>query len=472
MNTSTKKSTQAFSWRLIYAFVIVWLAGFAILSPFFKRGSTTYRSTAVLRFQLNQDRAVTPGEMLAMLRSVVGRVTQPQTLEQVCQKVAKPANPNAAIAEGNADSLLRQLHIAHVNENGQLSLAVSFDGRGSCDEREFVNHLANSLAIEVPRQSDQVDLQQWVKTTSDSLDMSKQVHLAEQIRAEVADVNAAIGKLKQQFELSDLGTLTAQIEALENRKFQLKQEQRIDDSHPEIVQLQAEIEKLRTQILQNPDFRPVQLGATAPIEGVNAIKNRYYQASATTKETATTDIGVTAALDEIDLSEIGSAATQLKSNAESISDLHRDLNAAVVDGHQSGASLLANLIAVNYSTRPQFLGSGQPTPIWLILIPCLIGALVALNYNAIRDRMQLKSLDDVAKAMGIGIIGEMPSTQAIAAPAFAERYSATAVRLAEYSLLAVGGLLLASCIMRPQILSVVISNPLVALANWFWLIVG
>ncbi len=472
MTTSPPKSKQAFSWRLIYAFVIVWLAGFAILSPLVRRGAATYRSTAVLKFELNQDRAVTPDDLLALLRSGVGRITQPQTIEQICRIVSKPANPNTAIAEVNAEAILRQLRIAHVNENGQLSLAVSLDGRGSSDEREFVNHLANGLAIEVPRQSDQCELQQWIKTTTDSLDMSKQVHLAEQIRAEVAEANAAIGNLKQRFELNDLSAITAQIDILEDRKSRLKHEPGLDDSHPEIVQLQTQVEALRSQLLQNKDFRPVQVGTTVPSEPSNLIKNRYYQASLTTTKSVPTEIEFTAALDAIDLSEIGSAATQLKSNAESISDMQNDINAAVVDGYPSGTRLLASLRDVNYSTRPVFLGSGKPTPTWLILVPCLIAALVALHYNAIRDRMHLKSLDDVAKAMGIGIIGEMPSTQTIAAPAIAERYSATAVRLAEYSLLAVGGLLLASCVMRPQIMSVIISNPLVAVSNWFWLIVG
>jgi hypothetical protein len=364
------------------------------------------------------------------------------------------------------------MRIAQHNQEGKLTLSVSLNGSGTRDEQAFVNLLASTLAIEVPRQSDQAALTRWIENGATALDMSKQVNLAEQIRAEVSQTSGMIKELKDRFAATDVNALAAMIEKLETQKSELKSAKGLDDAHPEIVQLQSQIEELRGRMLSDPDFRPVQRGSIADTESGDVIKNRFYQASAKLGETKPTPADFATALSELDLSPIGALATQLKTHAESIRDLQQDIDTNLIEGNRASDSCIASLTGVSYSTRPTLLAETSTLPPWLLVVPCLFAAMVSLYYNPIRDRLQLKSIDDVVKSLGVGIIGEMPSTQPVAATTRGESWSAVSVRMAEYSLLAIGGLMLISCVMRPQILAAVLSNPILALANWFWLIVS
>lgn len=476
MNSPDAKPTQVFTWRLLYAFIVVWMSSFALLSPLARRESIQFQSTAQVKYSLNPQQQLSGDELTSLLKTVVGQVIQPDVLGQIREKIGQqtPDTAKAALALGTDDlaAIRSRLTVSQVNQGPDLRLAIVFRGKGSADEQEFVNQLANRLALEIPRYTDQVALTRLMDANSKYMDMAKQVNLAEQMRAEVAQLNESIAGLKSQAAGEPPKSLAEQLQDLEKQKADLVQSQNVDSSHPQIVELQQQIESLRTEILNDPSFRPVQVGATQAESG-DAIKNHYYQASTKSPTEATTPVPLSAeALATIDLTRIGTAATQLKTHAESVRDLQRDLDAAMASHYQSELHSFANLTSVQYSTAATMLPRSGLLPTWLLIVPCLIGALVAMYYNPVADRMQLKSLADVARSMKLNVVAELPSSQTLVAPLRSERWSARAVRGAEYSLIGLGCVLFAACALKPQVLSAAISNPLLAVSNWFWLIAG
>jgi hypothetical protein len=467
MTPAGSKSRNAFTWRVVYAFGVVWIASFLFLSPLARRGAVTYQTTAKVRFAVNPQAALTETEWESMLRRVARQVASPSRLAAL----RGTSDPSDLDPPQDGEDLLRQMRIGQVSRGDhQRTISIVFLGKGGDDEQHLVNRLASELATEVPRQSSLVTLERWVKANAETLNLSKQVHLAEQIRTEVADLNGRIVQLKRQMAVSDLATISGQMEDLERRKRKLQQDRRWDDSHPEVVRLQNELDGMRTRLLANPEFRPVQIGQSAPPASGETIKNRFFQASETKTPAPTPTMSMLLA--DLDLSPIGAAATQLKRHAESIADLKRDADAALVDEHRSGDRCAARLLAVDYATRPVLALPPSETPLWLMIVPCLVGSIVALNYNPLRDRMQLQSMMDVARVMHVGIIGHLPSEREPGRARWTERWSARLVRMAEFSLFAITGILIAACMVRPQILSVTVDNPLQALSNWFWLMAG
>lgn len=476
MNPTHAKPKKLFSWRLLYAFMVVWLSAFTLLSPLARREALKFQSTAQIQYALNPQRQLSSDELLSLLRSVVSEVTQPNTLGQIRDNLGTApigiARSGLALGTDDVSDIRRRLSISQEKRDDGLRLAISFQGKGTSDEQEFVNQLANLLALEVPRNSDRLAIAQLMKANNEHLDMSKQINLAEQIRAEVAQINESIAELKLHVSNGEAESLSDQLQNLEKLKAELKENQKLDDSHPQMVQVQQQIEGLRTAILSDPNYRPVQIGAAPTTDSLDVIKNRFYQASAKTVAESPSKIQWSEAFATIDLSRIGAIATQLKTNAESVHDLKHDVDATLTSRFQTAAQSFANLSSVRYSTSPTVLATTGATPLWLLIIPCLIGALVAMHYNPVSDRMQLKSMGDVARAMHLNVIGELPASSTASLPSRSERWSARSVRTAEYALIAVGFVLFASCAIKPQMFALALTNPLLALSSWFWMIVG
>lgn len=467
MNISDAKPRPIFSWRLIYAFTVVWLAAFAVMSPLVRREPIQFRSTAELRYALDDERNLKPEELLALLKTAVNRIAAPEHIAAVRDEIVGPANASTKLGTEDLLDIRRRMSITQINRGSGLRLAVSFRGKGGADDRDFVNQLANKLAMEIPRVSETMTSLDWVRATMGQIDWVKQVHLAEQIRAEIAHINEAIVDLRGRLGSKEPAAVTAQIEELERQQNQLRSTQGVDASHPQFVELQQKIEALRAAAYDDPGFRPVQVGSTESAESGDAIKNRFYNASHTT-EPANPSTPLATRLAQIDLTRIGSTANQIKLNAEAMNDLRRDLDAVLNQPADSSERPLATLATVRYASAPTMVISSTPAPTWLLICPCVIAAMVTIFYNPLRDRLQLRTIGEVAKILRVNIVGEMPNIAARPTRR-SERMAAWMVRGAEYSLLLLGFIMVLTCAMKPQILTVTLSNPLLALSNWYWL---
>lgn len=472
MDNTLAMLKSGFSWRLAYAFVVVWLATFAVLSPISRHEPVTYRSTATLNYQLDPAKQLSSDALMTMLKSVVGRLSEPKVLGEIRETIVPPPYRQVALGTNDVSLIRQRLSISQANRNGRLLLAISFLGKGGTDDQEFVNQLANRLATAIPHQSNQVAVAQILKANAACLDMSPQVNLAEQIRAEVAQLNESLDELKSCDNPSDLTSLPAQIQQIEKQQQELRQSQGLDDSHPRIVQLQQEIERLRKAMLGDPQYLPVQVGQQASDPKPDTVKNKYYQASAKSVAGDSEKVPWNERLASIDLSRIGSAATQIKTHAESVLDLKQDIDSALARQSESSAKSPVSLSSVEYSTAPRLIAGASLAPQWLLLVPCLVAALVVMYYNPIRDRMQLRSKGDVSRLLKLDVVGELPSGQAIATSKRSEIAAAWLVRGSEFALIAVGCLICFVSAMKPEALSVALTNPLLALSNWFWLIVS
>jgi hypothetical protein len=467
MSMRSPSSKLIVTWRLPYAFVVVWLAAFSAMAPLVRREPVELRSTARIQFTVRSESVPSTEEMLGFLRGVVSQIVDPESLHDLCQLAISKADPILP-AELGDDEVSRRLRIGLAEQPGAINLLLSFDGRGGAAEQNLVNRLANRLAIEVLRKSDQAALAQWLKNNSPSIDLAQQIHLAEQIRADVADMNEALAQIREHLDTSDFDALARQLRQLELRKERLSREIQLPEAHPEIVQVQREIERVRAAMLPYPEYRPQAAGT--PTDALDMVKNQYYQASSRIEPgDPLFDLGAT--LSRIDLTRVGGAATRLKSNAESMRDVKRDLDAALLEGSACSGGSIAALSGVTYARSPELRGSTRPIPLGLLILPCLLGAVVAFGYNPVRDRMLFRSAHDVAKTLRVGVLGSVAIGEAAAPVPWTERWSANAVRSAEYSLLMIGGILLVSFALRPELMWAALANPAAVLSNWFWLIV-
>ncbi len=445
---------------------------FAVLAVFRWKLDGDFVSTSSLTFDTKGFGQ--RGDFEPVVRTAVQSVTSEESVAKILAQLGD--QPGATALRVDAVRLASRLRISLTDQPSPV-LSISLTGSGTAAEREFVNRLAQHLAVESTRQHDRSKVALWLEDFNSTLDVSKQVHLAKQIRDELQQAGMQIAQCRIAMDSpDDAVSVQDRIRRLEGTLAELKSKFGYPDTAPDIMQLRNQIEQLRALDAAMDVPKPSARGDVflAPTTAVNSQTNPYYQASekrlATEHDAAAAIAKRSELLDTIDLQVAQMASDQLLANAESSLDSRRDL-VDNLSGYFANPSIVSNsMVSVQTASRSTLCGGRAAFPMTTAIFSCLIAALTAYYYDPLRHRMQLRSLSDVVKAVRADVIGQLPTGPTVSRPKRPAQLASYVVRISEIVACVVLGIVLLVCLVKPWVASTLLQDPWYGLSHWCSLI--
>ncbi len=461
------------SWRVLYAFAIVWMATFAGLAMFRSSHQHEFVSSSLLKFNVAAT-SLDPPSFSRLAHDASQAVVSEESLARLAAQAARRCGISLADLPA-ADELQQALQIV-LKDDSVTSLSVSLVGDGKPHETALVNALASELIVELTRQYDGQFVQNWLDDFDATTDATRSVHLTSQLHEEIDSLDRRVGSIADALAAQNSPTeMTEQMKRLEVELTGLLAAG-ASDSNPNVLSIRQQLEWLRPQVAATPAAEPLEV-ETGPIESIheNARKNPYFTASE--RRPADPPARVEAPPLQplpppIDLAPLRDKVGELLAESQSAADVKHDLVDQLSRHFDAGSPLVDSLYAVEWAEQPQVQLKRNAIPSWAIMFSCVLAAAAAYWYDPVQDRLRLKNLDDVARRFHVEILGRLPTELPSKPPRASTRIAARCIRLSEWgvglTLLIVG----LACCAKPALIQIFLQDPLYGLSHWLALVLS
>ncbi len=375
---------------------------------------------------------------------------------------------------------------------------LSLVGEGSPDEIAFINMIVARINAQLDARLTRDNHNQVVaKLTSDfeafhderlrqvggqiSAVMDQLTTADNDIRIVTSDLQSMVAGTGQQ---KVLGRPTAQeLESLKAEKQRLLDQPGMTEYHPQVMAIREQIERLIVGQATTTPLPKTSQSFSVSAGNAQIISNRFASSSRTDSSSLDSEPAANefaAPIDQIlediamiDLTATRHALADVQDTLDNLAGTEvmvKRLNERAIE--QLDYHSPVSLTEFQLARRSAPMG-GAPTTIqflYLFVFAGAFGTVVAMNFDAALRKRPFRSVDQIQKKLSLPVIGVLRSRTHVAHRPLNKLLAARALRICEWTLLALAVLLILAALANSDVAAAFIENPFHGITQTIWLV--